>query len=130
VIEGINQAIELNAEGNTDLAVRRLAALIEEFPAASSAHAYLAWFLSNGGHFSQAVEHARRAVEMSKESERASLVLFHVLWKAGQANLAIAEIRRFLGIRPSEEHARILSDWEAGGYGLDGNDWNRKNGPA
>ncbi len=113
VIGTINQAIDLDAKDETALAVQRLTALLEEFPGAASIHAYLAWFLSRGGHFNEAIEHARQAVQLSQKSEKASLVLFHVLWKAGQQSQAIEEIRRFLAIRPSDEYTNILKKWEA-----------------
>jgi len=37
-----------------------------------------------------------------------------VLWKAGQHIQALDEMKRFLTIRPSQEYADIIKDWEPG----------------
>ncbi|MGA2069701.1 MAG: tetratricopeptide repeat protein [Thermoguttaceae bacterium] len=114
VVSGINEAIDLAANDQNSVAVQLLTALAEEFPQASSVHGYLAWFLLQIGRHQEAIEHSREAVSLSPKSERASLVHFHVLWKAGQHIQALDEMKRFLTIRPSQEYADIIKDWEPG----------------
>jgi tetratricopeptide (TPR) repeat protein len=84
VIEGVKHATDLDSKGETELAVRHLSALIEELPTAASLHGYVALFLSHAGRFDEAIEHGRQAILLSPGSEKASLVLFDALWKAGQ----------------------------------------------
>ena len=112
VIEGIKYATDLNSKGETELAVQHLSALIEEFPTAASLHGYVALFLSRAGRFDEAIKYGRRAILLSPKSEKASLVLFETLWKAGQRIEALDEMKRFLALRPSDEYARIIKEWD------------------
>ena len=96
VVSAINEAIELAANDQISVAVQLLTALAEEFPQASNAHGYLAWFLLQIGRHQEAIEHSGAAVSLSPKSETASLVHFHVLWKAGQQIQAIDGDEAFL----------------------------------
>lgn len=120
VVDAIKEAVDLDAKGETRLAAQVLAGVASEFPQASSVHGYLAWYLSKSGRPVEAMEHARQAVELSPNSERASRVLFHVLWRDGRQDQAIEEIKRFLGVRESDDYASILKKWEAGEKAADG----------
>ena len=119
--EAIRQAVDLEAKGEIGLAVQLLTDLVAEFPMEASVQGYLASYLADCGRFDEAVGHGRLAVQLSPNSGMASLVLFHVLWKAGQRSEAIEEIRRFLPLRHSEKHTKaytkILMEWEAGNLG-------------
>lgn len=112
VVAAINQAIVCAANDQTALAVQILADLVVAFPTATSVHGYLAWFLLQMGRYDEAIQHSLRAVDLAPNSERASLVYFHALWKAGQRIPALDEMRRFLLIRPSEEYSKIIEDLE------------------
>lgn len=112
VVSAINQAINLAANDQLSEAVRLLTNVAQEFPRASSVHGYIAWFLSEVGRHGEAIEHSSAAVSISPESERASLIHFHVLWKAGRQIGAIDEMKRFLLIRPSEEYDKIIKEWK------------------
>jgi len=112
IAAGINKAIELHADGRTPSAVDLLADLAEEFPQAAGIHAYLSWFLSDLGRSVEAIEHGGRAVRLAPASEKASLIYFHSLWKSGLQARALDEMRRFLGVRPSQEYSRIIQDWK------------------
>ncbi len=112
VVSTINEAIKLATNDQLSAAIRLLTTLVEEFPRASSVHGYLAWFLLENGRHQEAIEQSRSAVSLSPESERVSLIHFHVLWKAGDCTEALDEMKRFLTIRPSEEYANIIKDWE------------------
>src|SRR5580700_5439473 len=105
VVQTINRAIDLNRKNQTGLAVQILTDLVAEFRRAASIHAYLALFLSRGGRLNEAIEHSREAVQLSQESEKASLIFFSLLWTAGQHTPALDEMKRFLTIKPSEEYA-------------------------
>lgn len=112
VIEVIKRATGLHAKGETDAALQVLKALIEEFPRAASLPAYGALFLSRVGRVDEAIEYGRRAVQLSPESEKASFVLFECLCKAGLHVEALDEVKRLLALRPSEEYARMIRDWD------------------
>jgi len=110
--EAINRAIELDETGQTSAALQILAKLAVEFPRAASVRAYLAWFSLHAGRSTEAIRHARRAVGLAPTSEKASLVYFHSLWKAGRLKQALAEMKRFLRIHPSNEYSKIIKDWK------------------
>jgi len=114
ITEAIKHAIDLHASGQTGLAVQQLSALIEEFPTEAKLHGYLAAFLWRSDRFDEAVEPARQTTLLSPMSERASLVLFHVLWKIGQRVEALEEMKRFLKISPSEKYSKMIKEWELG----------------
>lgn len=111
VVAAINNAIDLVEKDEVDAAIQLLTATATEFPMASSVQGYLAWYLSRVGRHAAAVACAQEAVRLSPASERASLVLYHVLWDAGHQEGALDEMRRYLHVRPSEEYAEILRGW-------------------
>jgi tetratricopeptide (TPR) repeat protein len=121
ILSVIKEAINLNAMEETERAVHLLTSILQEFPEEPAVHLYLGWYLRGCSRFEEAIEHARRAVQLLPRSSKASLVLFHTLWKAGYKNDAIEEIRRFLPIRPTEKYTSdyvdILQKWEAGDFG-------------
>jgi predicted Zn-dependent protease len=109
--ETIKHAIESHANGQTSLAVQELSALAAEFPTEARVHGYLATFLWRSDRFDEALEPARQASLLSPGSERASLVLFHLLWKIGQRVEAREEMKRFLKVSPSEEYSKMIKEW-------------------
>ena|SRR2546426_6215634 len=112
VVEAINHAIDLHRKGQTELAVQHLSASLAEFPTVAAIRGYLALLLHGCGRFDEAIQHGRQAVLLAPKSEKASLVLFHALWSAGQRIEALDEMKRFLAVRPSEEYSNFLKDWE------------------
>jgi len=94
------------------LAVQLLSALTAEFPREAKLHGYLAAFLWRSGRFGEAIEPARLATVLTPQSERASLVLFHLLWKTGQRIEALDEMKRFLTGNTSGEYSRMIKEWE------------------
>ena len=119
--EAIRRVVDLEAKGEIGLAVQLLMDLVAEFPMEVSVHGYLASYLADCDRFDEAVGHGRLAIQLSPNSGMASLVFFHVLWKAGRRSEAIEEIRRFLPLRRSDKHtnaySKILMEWEAGDHG-------------
>ena len=108
----INRAIGLDQNGQVSSAVELLARLVEQFPKAAGAHAYLAWFLLHTDRRAEAIEHGRTAVELAPNSEKASLIYFHALWKSGHQTEALNEMRRFTLIHPSDEYSNMAKDWK------------------
>ncbi len=114
VIEGIKQATDLASRGETESAVQHLSALIEEVPTAASLHGYVALFLSRLGRLDEAIRHGRQAVQLSPASEKASFVLFDALRTSGKHIEALDEMKRFLALKPSQEYAEIIKEWNLG----------------
>jgi len=114
VVEAINHAFDLDSKGQTELAVQRLSALIAEFPTVGSVHACLALFLYRSGRFDEAIEHGRKAVQLSPKSGIASAVLHRALWKTGKRIEALDEMKRLLAIRPSEVYSKMIEEWNLG----------------
>lgn len=117
----IKEATNFHAMGEVGAAVKLLESLLREFPKEPSVHLYLAWYQRESGRYAEAIEHAKQAVQELPQSSRASLVLFHTLWKAERKEEAIEEIRRFLPIRTTAKHTShyrdILTKWDAGDHG-------------
>ena len=112
VMEVIRHAVEFDEKGDSAFATQILTAVVEEFPGLAIGHSYLGWILSRGGRHREAVEEARVAVQLSPDSERASLLLFRVLWSAGERDLAFEEMKRFLAVGKSEEYSKMLEGWK------------------
>jgi predicted Zn-dependent protease len=108
VFETISQVVELEADDQTALATEKMVSLVAEFPKEALAHGYLAWVLSRGGRYRDAIEHGKVAVQLSPRSERVSLLFFRVLWGADERQQALDEMRRFVMLEDSEEYAQIV----------------------
>src|SRR5947209_265295 len=80
----MNQAIEFANGGQVSRAVQLLTDLLAEFGNAAGVHGYLAWYLLEMGRQEEAIEHSRQATKLAPNSEKASLIHFHVLWKAAK----------------------------------------------
>jgi predicted Zn-dependent protease len=110
VLDVIRQAVELDEQNDAAFATQILRDLVAEFPRVAIAHGYLGWILSRGGRHREAIECCRAAVQLAPTSERVSVLLFRVLWSAGESELAFDEMRRFVAIADSEEYARIIQE--------------------
>ncbi len=121
ILSVIREAVNYNEMDETWRAVELLEAILPEFPEEPAVHLYLAWYLRGCFRFEEAIKHARTAVHWLPRSSKASLVLFHSLWKAGLKSDAIEEIRRFLPVRSTARYTsgypEILRKWEAGDFG-------------
>jgi predicted Zn-dependent protease len=114
VLGTIQAVIDLDAEGNLELAEQWMKALVDDFPEASIVHSYYAWVLSREGKHREAIDHGRVAVKLSPESEMSSIMFFRVLWSAGQHKEAFDEMKRLEQYGPSEEYARLMQEWNEG----------------
>jgi tetratricopeptide (TPR) repeat protein len=108
----LNHAIDVAKAGDLAQAVEIMSNLVGEFTEAASGHGYLAWFLLELGRQEEAIEHSLRAIALAPNSEKASLIHFHVLWKHGKHIEALDEMKRFLTIRPSQVYTEIIREWE------------------
>lgn len=114
VLGTIREVVHLVEEGQTAEAVQTMNALVDEFPEASIVHSYAAWALSQAGIHREAIEHGRVAVKLSPESEMSSIMLFRVLWSAGEHGQAFDEMKRLEQHGHSEEYARMMKEWNEG----------------
>lgn len=112
LMEVIRHAVEADEKGDSAFALQILAAVVEEFPELAMGHSYLGWVLSRASRHREAVEEGRVSVQLEPASERASLLLFRVLWSAGERDLAFGEMKRFLAIGQSEEYSKMLEGWK------------------
>jgi tetratricopeptide (TPR) repeat protein len=115
VMEVIRAAAEFDEKGDSAFALRILSAVVEEFPGLALGHSYLAWVLSRVGRHREAIDHGRVATRLSPESERASMLLFRVLWSAGESMQALDEMKRFMAVGHSDEYLKVMTELEQTG---------------
>lgn len=113
VLGTIQEVID-SADEELEQAEQWMKALVEEFPEASIVHSYYGWVLSREGKHREAIEHGRVAVKLSPESEMSSIMLFRVLWSAGEHQQAFDEMKRLEQYGHSEEYARMMQEWNEG----------------
>ena len=114
VLGTIREAVEASSASEREAAERDLKALIEQYPGASILHSYRSWVLSRDGKHREAIEHGRVAVKLSPESEMSSIMLFRVLWSAGEHEQAFDEMKRLEKYGHSEEYAKLMAEWSEG----------------
>jgi predicted Zn-dependent protease len=110
MMERIRLAVELAEENQDAEALSLLLALVAEFPREALAHAYLGWVFSRIGRHREAIEQGRAAIQLDPASERASLLLFRILWSSGEPQLALGEMKRYVTIGNSEEYTRVMME--------------------
>jgi Tfp pilus assembly protein PilF len=115
LMEVIRKAVEFDENGDSALALQILSAVVEEFPGLALSHSYLAWVLSRAGRHREAIEHGRVAIQLSPKSERVSILLFRVLWSAGESTQALDEMKRFMAIGHSDEYLSVMRELEQTG---------------
>lgn len=108
---GTIQEVINSADAELKQAEEWMKGLVDEFPEASIVHSYYSWVLSREGRHREAVEHGRVAVKLSPESEMSSIMLFRVLWNAGEHQQAFDEMKRLEKYGNSEEYARLMQEW-------------------
>jgi predicted Zn-dependent protease len=110
VLGTIQEVID-SADEELEQAEEWMKGLVAEFPEASIVHSYYGWVLSREGKHREAIEHGRVAVKLSPDSEMSSIMLFRVLWSAGEHREAFDEMKRLEQYGRSEEYARIMQQW-------------------
>ncbi|MGA8742737.1 MAG: hypothetical protein WB561_16240 [Terracidiphilus sp.] len=113
VLNTIEEVVN-SADEELEEAEQWMKALVEEFPEASIVHCYYAWVLSREGKHREAIDHGRVAVKLSPESEISSVMLFRVLWNAGEHQQAFDEKKRLENYGVSEGYALLMQEWNEG----------------
>ena len=111
---GTIQEVINSADEELEQAEQWMQALVDEFPEASMVHSYMAWVLSRQGKHREAIEHGRVAIKLSPESEISSIMLFRVLWSAGEHRQAFDEKKRLEKRGQSEAYALLMQEWNEG----------------
>ena len=113
VLGTIHEVIN-SADAELEQAEQWMKALVDEFPQTSLVHSYTSWVLSRAGKHREAIEHGRVAVKLSPESEMSSIMLFRVLWNAGEHQQAFDEMKRLEKYGHSEGYAQLMQEWNEG----------------
>jgi len=108
---GTIQEVINSADEELEQAEQWMKGLVDEFPEASIVHSYCGWVLSREGKHREAIDHGRVGVKLSPESEISSIMLFRILWSAGQRKEALDEMKRLEQYGPSEQYARMMQEW-------------------
>lgn len=113
VLGTIHEVIN-SADAELEQAEEWMRGLVDEFPQVSLVHSYMSWVLSRAGKHREAIEHGRVAVKLSPESEMSSIMLFRVLWSAGEHQQAFDEMKRLEKYGRSEGYAQLMQEWNEG----------------
>ena len=113
VLNTIEEVVN-SADEELEDAERWMKALVDEFTGASMVHSYYAWVLSRRGKHREAMEQGRVAVRLSPESEISSIMLFRVLWNAGEHEQAFDEKKRLEKRGVSDGYALLMQEWDKG----------------
>jgi predicted Zn-dependent protease len=113
VLGTIQEVID-SADEELEQAEQWMKALVEEFPEASVVHSYYGWVLSRQGKHREGIEHGRVAVRLSPESEISSMMLFRMLWSAGEKQQAFDEMKRLEKHGQSEAYQLLMQEWNEG----------------
>ena len=128
VLNTIEEVVN-SADEELEDAEQWMKALVEEFPEASIVHSYYAWVLSREGKHREAIEHGRVAVKLSPESEISSIMLFRVLWSAGERQQAFDEMKRLEKHGVSDGYALLMQEWNEGKPADGARNSDRSSGP-
>ena len=104
------EAVKLRDQGKFDEALVVLERLFSKDPrnlAVLFVMEDLNWDL---GRLDKAADFFRLAIDVSHNSETASLGLFHCLWKMGEKVEALDEMERFMSISYSKDYEEILNE--------------------
>lgn len=113
VLGTIQEVID-SADEELEQAEQWMRGLVAEFPESSIVHSYMSWVLSRQKKHREAIEHGRVAVRLSPESEISSVMLFRVLWSAGEQQPAFDEMKRLEKLGQSEAYALLMQEWSEG----------------
>jgi len=103
----LDQAIALKNQERYGEAARILEDLRKTNPRSASVHGLLGYAQWEQGDLASAVHSFKNAVELSPQSELASLGLFHTLLESGDKQGAIREMNRFRRMAASKEYDAI-----------------------
>jgi predicted Zn-dependent protease len=104
-----NRALQLRDADDWDGARTILERLAQEFPNYPAVLGTLASIHFHLCEYKKALPLFERTVARSPQSELASLGLAHCLLETNQRAEAVAELRRYLALRDSQEHRALLT---------------------
>ena len=114
--ERFEQAMQLRQESKHQAARDKFIELLREQPCSKIVLGMLSVCYFELEEHELAVVYATQSVAVSPKSERASLVLFHSLWKTNREDEAFEEMRRFLALTPSDAYDELLKDINESSY--------------
>jgi tetratricopeptide (TPR) repeat protein len=107
----LNEARRIFARGDLEDAADKLSRLVEAYPDDMAVRFSYAAVLFQLRRFADVVPHFARVLEDQPVNERASLGLFHSLWKIEKKDDAVREVRRFRAAGgESMEYRRLARD--------------------
>ena len=106
--EKLNSAMQLRKEEKYSEAIKILELLSQRKPKLAATFAMLGATYWDIDDLKKAEVALREATRINAKSEKASVVLFHVLWGAGKHEEAMEEMKRFCSLQYSEEYNLIL----------------------
>lgn len=117
-IKQIDEAFELNQAGKIKESLTILSNTFENIPANDIKSLGLVGSLfREANDLPKALYCFQKAVESDLNSPRASLGLFHTLWRLERYDEGFDELERFLSISESESHSALLEDMREGFFG-------------
>lgn len=107
----IGIAFELNQTGKVRASIAVLSKMFEDIPANDiKALGLVGSLFREANELSKALYCFQIAVQSDPTSPRASLGLFHSLWRLKRYDEGFDELDRFLSLSVSEEHSRLLEE--------------------
>lgn len=114
----IDEALELRNVGKIQESISILLKVFEDIPANDiPALGVVGSLFREANNLSKALYCFDRAVESDPTSPRASLGLFHTLWRMERYDDGLNELERFFSISESESHSSLLEDMREGFFG-------------
>jgi tetratricopeptide (TPR) repeat protein len=105
------EAEQISARGDLEDAAKELSRLVEDYPEYMAVRFSYAAVLFQLRRFADVIPHFARVLEDQPVNERASLGLFHSLWKTENKAEAVKEVRRFRAAGgESMEYRRLARD--------------------
>ena len=104
----LQRAIDAFHAGQVQQAIELLTTHAGEFSDAPRLWGYLGFLYGEAGDDGKAARALRRATLLSPHSERASLGLFHSLWRHGKVDAAFREMRRFVKEYDAPQYRELL----------------------
>jgi Tfp pilus assembly protein PilF len=105
----LNEAQELQEQGELDQAVAELEAFVQEYPDVSVGHATLAMLYSQQGQFDRAVEEMEAAVELMPDSGVQHAVLAGLYYLTDRTDLAQEELQRAEDLAADDGMAQAIA---------------------
>jgi predicted Zn-dependent protease len=104
------RALEMRDRGDLEQATLLIEQLLQDDKNSANAYLVLGDLYSDLGLIEKALSAFHAAVELKPYSQLASISLFTLLWKAGEKERALEEMKRFLSHSESADYEEILNE--------------------